>query len=201
MQYISKKYVLLLGMTIGNAVYADNLSTKNIANCYQGANNELKYLEFVFIEQPKAELAQIAQNLQAGIFAVIASLTIANNYWTKPQEINWINATAYGTLTKIVYEYLINNIQQSIQQKALANFMQNWDVNKTHIPEELVPAFEEIAQTYTQSPEQASQLIDIIHHLIEHEFSKRYEKEKTKNIDPSDALKSIFIDISKNPKK
>jgi len=229
---LSLQIVFGLGLLTGST--QPDLSLHALAHCYQGADKSYKYLELIFIEQPKSALkakAQKAQALSLGLTA--AAIMILNNIMNKPEteasqlkeatknmltigekglttypsspkEFVKFNASAVagGVLGLILYETYYNYIDQNIKHDTLVKFLQNWNFHSQHVPAELIPAFDELAEAFATSKSktipsaQVSEFFAVIQHLIEHEFAKRYEKGAAKS-DMLGTLKTL-TDIKKN---
>ncbi len=84
----------------------------------------------------------------------------------------------------------------------MIKFLQNWPKYRSYVPDEFVAAFDELAQYYndhqhSMTNEQINEMFEIIQHLIEHYFEKRYPK--AKDVDLLGTFKT-FTDIGKNLK-
>ena len=88
--------------------------------------------------------------------------------------------------------------------EALVSFLKNWSLHKENVPTSLIPVFDELSELFnaskdkTFSSEDVNAIFEVIQHLIEHEFSNRYEsKDKKKDADMLGMFKTI-TDIGKN---
>jgi hypothetical protein len=99
------------------------------------------------------------------------------------------------------YAYL-NQQESNIKHDALVNFLHNWNFHRAYVPVEFVEAFDELSAYYqaseskTFSNAQVSQIFEIVQHLIEHCFEKRYPRDK-KGDDLLSSVKMI-TEIGKN---
>jgi hypothetical protein len=210
---ISKKLslsaLLLIGLTPSYQTFSA-ISDAAAVECYKGKDAEWKYIEFIFIEQPKNQLNSFIQKARAGLLAIVTTAILSTQFNTvksytfdaaqiKPD----LPTFSAGVLGLIGFETLTNYIDASIKHDALVKFLKNWDFHKQNVPNSLIPAFDELAaalnrsNTKTFTTEQVTTIFEIIQHLIEHEFSKRYEKDKKKDVDMIGVFKTI-TEITKN---
>lgn len=203
------------------------LSDAVIVQCYEGRDSQYKYLEYLFVYEPaqriKAHGQWVASTLLAAVPAYIVgkhlNATVIKDYCNKSSDVSektptsntksaftGIDAALFGAtivLTKVVfYDMYMAQFEKSVKKETLINFLKNIDFHKKHIPTQLVPAFEELAQAaaeknYALTNDQVVEIYTIINHLLEHEFAKRYEKEKDKGFDALGFVKTI-TDIKKN---
>jgi len=211
---ISKKFYLsaILLVSINPAVHSE-LSNPALVEAYKGKDSEWKYMEYLFIEKPKTQLNSFAQKARAIILTLGASTILA----TKFENIKNVTfdaskltsdlsvAFSTGILGLIGFETITNYMDASIKHDTLAKFLKDWDFHKQHIPVSLHPAFDELATAFNASEsktiksEDVATIFELIQHLIEHEFSKRYEKDKKKDTDMLAVVKTV-TEIGKNIK-
>jgi hypothetical protein len=215
---VSKKITLSIFLiaTIGGNNHITALSDNAYAECYKGKDSEYRYLEFYFIEQPKNLLNASLQKARATILATVATIILANTQlkyfdpktnstvqYFKP-DIN-LNTIAASVLGLTGFDLYSSYKEAEIKQDILVKFIANFDLHKQYIPACLIPAFEELAAAFNASATKTflandvNAIFEVIQHLIEHEFSKRYEKEKKKDEGTLGLFKTI-TDISKNLK-
>lgn len=203
----SKKITLsiLLLATVGSNNHITALSDNAYAECYKGKDSEYRYLEFYFIEQPKNLLNEQLKNARAALLTGIASAVLANsqlNYFKKEIDITTVAASI---LALTGFDAYSSCKETEIKKDALIKFIANWEFHKQFVPTCLISAFDELAAAFdaskdkTFSNKDVNSIFEVIQHLIEHEFSKRYEKEKKKDTDTLGLFKAI-TDISKNLK-
>lgn len=199
--------VFSIGLLTGST--HSELSLKAVKDCYEGRDSGFKHLEFVFIEQPKAELQSQSSKVQATILGLISTYVLASSVVQQTTEkskntpaiVGKIGATAL--LGKIAFDYYCSILDQQIKHATLVKFLTNWKFHRQYVPTQLISAFDELALSFEASKSktltsgQVSEIFAIIQHLIEHEFAKRYEKDKMKAMDTLGTLKTI-TDISKN---
>ncbi len=205
---ISKKITLstLMIATIGCNNYVTALSDKAYAECYQGTDDsQYRYLEFYFVEQPKNLLNEQMKQARAIALAAITSIVIFNSYspFFDPKiDITTISAALLGMTG---FDWYSSKQETKIKHDLLVKFIKNLDFHIHYIPISFIPTFEELATTYNASktktftPEEVNAIFELIQHLIEHEFAKRYEKEKKKDSDTLSIVKT-FTDVYKNLK-
>lgn len=202
---ISKKITLsiLLIATINYNNHITALSNNAYAECYKGKDSEYRYLEFYFIEQPKNLLNEHIQKSRAIILGIAASTILANSklqYFDTQINLNSILTTMLGLTGFDLYS---SYKEVEIKHDLLIKFITNLDFHKQYIPAPLIPAFEELAAAFNASSTKTfdasdvSAIFEVIQHLIGHEFSNRYEKEKKKDSDTIGLFKTI-TEISKN---
>lgn len=174
--------------------------------CYdQQTDGSWKYLEYVFIVQPTNKINAISNNAVAAI-ATTSSLFLAYNWANTPtagsQSFNLMPHLAATGLTKVLYDAYCARANSEIKAGTMKSFLANWNAHREYVPKDFAIAFDELANIYNTNPENLSdktinEMFEIITHLIEHSFSKRYEKEKTKGFDLLNAIKTT-TDIGKN---
>lgn len=141
------------------------------------ANDEKKFLEFVFIEQynqKKAALNAQAKNLTSTAFGLILASRIyslsKNSSSTNQTAENKPSLTSFAqafeallpaptpvnagmTLFTLLAGYKVYELCQQIINSAaaatvLTNFLQDWDINKEYTPANLHPFFNELVKIY-----------------------------------------------------
>lgn len=209
---ISKKLslsALLIFSTVANI--SAQVSDNSIAEAYKGKNGDWKYVEYIFLEKPKADLKKFAQKTRASLIA-LAALTILSTKVDSIKNMTFDGSAikfdfqtySAGALGLISYEYIISYMDASIKHEALVSFLKNWSLHKENVPTSLIPVFDELSELFnaskdkTFSSEDVNAIFEVIQHLIEHEFSNRYEsKDKKKDADMLGMFKTI-TDIGKN---
>ena len=204
---LSLSTILILGLT--QAIHP-GLSNTAVSEAYKGKNGDWQYIELIFIEQPKNKLAAFVQKVRAIAFTVICGSLLSTKITTiKNQTFDASKLTfdlptiSAGILGLISFEALTNYMDASIKHDALVKFLKDWNFHKQYVPTSLIPIFDELAAAFnnstrkTFSNEEVNAIFEIVQHLIEHEFSKRYEKDKKKDADTLGMFKTI-TDISKN---
>ncbi len=200
------------------------ISEEAIANCYEPSiQSDWKYLEYNFIFNPtkKIEAVHADVNLKmtafgAGLLLWIsnpfaqatasAKSTSSNEGSTSSNEgskssINTATLISAGLLSYCIATWYNNIAEYAIRHETLVNFINNWSFHRDLVPHEFVTIFDELALCYQASAskkftnEQVSQIFNVIQHLIEHNFEKRYPKEK-KSADMLSGFKTI-TDICK----
>lgn len=218
---IRKKITLsiLLIAIIGSNNHLTALSDNAYAECYKGKDSEYRYLEFYFIEKTKNLLNAHTQKARALLLSTIASTILTNEYLKKESitekaekiinypifnpKIDLAPIAAAGLLALTGFDVYSSLKEAEIKKDILIKFITNWEFHKQYIPTCLIPAFDELAKAFnasttkTFSDADVSVIFEVIQHLIEHEFSKRYEKEKKKEEGTLGLFKTI-TDISKN---
>lgn len=198
--------LLCLGFLSGSI--EPNLSPKALTECYEGRDSSFKYLEFIFIEQPKNQLKEAIRSVQTSMIAILTAAVLSSQYYTAKPDTDFIKSNpsiSFGVLGlgKIVYDLYNDYLDQSIKKAQLIKFLNNWDFHRQYIPTQLTTAFDELAQAYASSKsktlttQQVSEIFAVIQHLIEHEFAKRYEKDKMKDADTLSIMKTV-TEIKKN---
>lgn len=203
----SVQIILSLGLLTGS-MHSD-LSLPALTECYQGADSSFKYLEFIFVEQPKNTLKAKAQQSQATMLVAVTAAILGTNWISATPASDGLKITAstmsIGMLSKVMYDAYSNYLEQNVKHDTLVKFLKNWNFHREYIPAQLIPAFDELAKALalskskTLTTAQVSEIFSVIQHLIEHEFAKRYEKDKMKDTDTLGMIKTI-TDISKNLK-
>jgi hypothetical protein len=211
---IKKSFLTCLLLLPAQITPQDRLSQETIAESYQNNAHGFQYLEFKFVIEPSEKLQERIDKLKTTTFsstAIAAILTSIkqNNANTDTNSVKpWISAAAiitiFSLIAKATFDYCSSTITQEIQQQTLINFIRDWDIHRYYIPTQLIPLFDELAMMYelsdkkTFTTQQVSELFSIINHLLEHEFSDRYKKEKPSK--DGDVLKMVkgITDIAKN---
>lgn len=190
----------------------EEISATAISSSYEGNEAAFKYLEYLFIEQPANALKGYSQKALAAALTVVTTGILSRPYWAQApvQKIEvGIETISAALLGSVVYHMYIAQVEKSIKKATLVKFLENWNHHRQHIPTQLVPIFDELASAYNNSNRKAprvpkvisqtqiDQIFEIIQHLIEHEFAKRYEKDKAKSADTLGMLKTI-TEINKN---
>jgi len=212
--YIFMFNIMLLSNLCTESLKSE-LSLQSTTDCYADTKEEgaWKYMEYIFIIQPKSMLNANVYHIQSGILTLSAFLFIARNhiyqYVTNSKEktdcIDIPTLFATGMIGKIGYDFYLKKEEALIKKQLLIKFLNNWDYHRKFAPLALISAFDELSdslltsKTKTLSDDQVNNVYEIIQHLIEHTFSKRYEKDKTKETDMLGMLKTI-TDIGKNLK-
>lgn len=219
-QFLSLKIVLPLifvtTINVPSHLHAQ-MSSESKANCYESTlQSDWKYLEYLFVFNPtkKIEAVHADVNLKmtafgAGLLLWISkpfeqatpSKTTSSNEGSK-SSINTATLISTGLLSYCIATWYNNIAEYAIKHETLVNFITNWSFHRDLVPHEFVAIFDELALCYQASAskkftnEQVSQIFNVIQHLIEHTFEKRYPKEK-KNADMLGGFKTI-TDICKN---
>jgi|GEM_PF-1266142 len=181
------------------------ISATAISSSYEGNEAAFKYLEYLFIEQPANALKGYSQKALAAALTVVTTSILSRPYWAQApvQKIEvGIETISAALLGSVVYQMYISQVDKSIKKATLIKFLENWNHHRQHVPTQLVPVFNELANAFNRSSKaitqaHVDQIFEIIQHLIEHEFAKRYEKDKTKSADTLGMLKTI-TEINKN---
>lgn len=213
----------LVFMSLAANINSNQLSNEALVEAYQGKDSEWKYIEFLFIEKPKAALNSYAQKVRAiglGLVAgtiltakLVEKTTPATQTGSEKKPADNVSKIlsdlpvvfSAGVLGLISFDSITSYIDASIKHDTLVNFLKDWDFHKEYVPASLIPAFDELATAFESSEnqtftaDQVNSIFEVIQHLIEHEFSKRYEKDKKKDSDTLGIVKTI-TDISKNLK-
>lgn len=217
MTTINKKLTLaLLLSTIPctESIQAHNpyISSTAISSSYEGNEAAFKYLEYLFIVQPANTLKAHSQTTLAAAFTAVTTAILSRPYWAQApvQKIEvGIETISAALLGSVAYHMYMARVDKSIKKATLVKFLENWEHHRQHIPTQLIAIFDELATEYNysnrkapRSPKvisqaQVDQIFEIVQHLIEHEFSKRYEKDKTKDADTLGMIKTI-TEINKN---
>ena len=105
-------------------------------------------------------------------------------------------------ISGVAYQTYCGYIESTIRMNTMIKFLENWSAHRNNVPEELVATFDEVAAYYNAhdnsiTDEQLNAMLEIIQHLIEHSFEKRYPK--AKDVDFLGTFKT-FTDIGKNLK-
>ncbi len=207
---------MLLIATIGSNNHITALSDNAYAECYTGKDSEYRYLEFYFVEQPKNLLNAHLQKSRAIILTTAATAILTNEYFKISINENNIkypifnpkidlNSIAAAVLGLTGFDIYSSYKEAEIKHDLLVSFVANFDFHKDYIPDCLIHAFEELAEAFHASETQTfladdvDAIFEVIQHLLEHEFSNRYAKEKKKDSDTIGLFKTI-TDISKNLK-
>lgn len=114
-----------------------------------------------------------------------------------------IATSALCVTSYYMFSYLLSN---QIKRETLINFLQNWNFHKKYVPTELISAFDQLAADFktastlgaTFNQEQIDEIFDIMQHLLEHVFEKRYGSNK-QAFDTLGVFKTI-TEIGKNLK-
>jgi len=183
----------------------EGISATAISSSYEGNEAAFKYLEFLFIEQPANALKGHSQKALAASLATVTTGILSRPYWAQApiQKIEvGIETISAALLGSVVYHMYIAQVEKSIKRTTLVKFLENWTHHRQHVPTQLIPVFDELARTFNRSSKALSQahvdqIFEIIQHLIEHEFAKRYEKDKAKSADTLGMIKTI-TEINKN---
>lgn len=201
-----------------------SLSTESKIDCYKNQRDgSWKYLEYIFIVQPANELKQASSKILACMAvagALIMARTSISNAWNKFAFLNQTTPTitpptkpgadagapsfdlpanfAGFILSTVAYNAYYAKLESNIRINTMIKFLENWSTHRSHVPDEFATAFNELAAYYQEnslSDEQISEMFEIIQHLIEHSFEKRYPK--SKEVDVLATVKTI-TDIGKN---
>ncbi|MFA5998834.1 MAG: hypothetical protein WC747_02370 [Candidatus Babeliales bacterium] len=105
-------------------------------------------------------------------------------------------------ISGVAYQSYCGYIESNIRMNTMIKFLENWSTHRSHVPEEFAAAFDELAASYSANQnsltnEQLNEMFEIIQHLVEHTFEKRYPK--AKDLDILGTFKT-FTDIGKNLK-
>lgn len=122
----------------------------------------------------------------------------------KPKDAPFDLATYLAGLaiSGVVYQSYCSCVESSIRMSTMTKFLQNWSTHRSNVPEEFAVAFDELSAYYSDNQdsitnEQLDEMFEIIQHLIEHSFEKRYAK--AKDLDILGTFKT-FTEIGKNLK-
>lgn len=217
-QNITKKLVAISLLAASTLNFSD-LSDDAVNSCYENkVNGTWQYLEYHLVIKPNNKIQAQTKQLQAG-FATAAAVGLLseepvcnyfgiNNYKKEKDggstfEFSVPKHIAALVVGAVIYSAWYNKIDQSVKKEAVIKFLKNWSHHRSFIPQELVPAFDELAaslqaaksQDLTNS--QVNEVLEIIQQLVEHSFEKRYSKDK--GVDVLGTLKTI-TDIGKNLK-
>lgn len=179
------------------------ISLESVSDCYNNQadeNRDWKYLEFFLIVQPKNQIDAFNFDLSTKICAAFATASLGHLTLTKSSQ---SSSAAYISIMALFGAFGLkysSSVEKQIKHNALLNFIQNWSYHRSFVPEEVVSAFDELStyikESRTFSDEQVSTIFEVIQHLIEHQFEKRYPKEK-KSADLIGTFKTI-TEIGKN---
>lgn len=224
-QFLTKK-MLVLAFLATASVSFPKLSNEVVSNCYETQREgQWKYLEYLFIVQPNNSLQTSAKHLQACTLTSAAALFLAKdriyNYVTGSSDlkedfkadgskttskagfpVDGPTAIASGVLCIAGYYAYFCKVERSVKKETIINFLNNWSHHRKYVPQELVPAFDELTACFAKSKAknfteaQVNEIFEIIQHLLEHCFDKRYSKDK-KDVDMIGTLKTI-TEIGKN---
>lgn len=204
---ILNKKLLVLALAYTTAALPADLPAA-IAETYQAQRSDadFKYVEYVFIVKPTNTLKAQASTTFALLTAVAATGVMAHSYNSGKDlslgNLNVLTVGSVGAVGGIAYNWYIAHLDANIKHKTLVNFIKNYDdLHRDFIAESLLPLFDEIASLPVEklTPAIVDQVFEVVRHLIEHEFAKRYEKDKQKDADILSTAKSI-TDIYKNLK-
>ncbi|HSW77161.1 MAG TPA: hypothetical protein VLG50_08950 [Candidatus Saccharimonadales bacterium] len=203
-----------------------SLSIDSKIECYKNQRDGARQLlEYLFIAQPANELKQASSKAQ--VYMILAgalfmartsiydsiygqnqpkgSFVTTSGNSTKGDNSNAFNLAANLAglaVSGITYQAYCNYLESNIRKNTMIKFLQNWPKYRSYVPDEFVAAFDELAQYYNDNhnsvtDEQINEMFEIIQHLIEHYFEKRYPK--AKDVDLLGTFKT-FTDIGKNLK-
>ncbi len=185
------------------------ISQESIANCYESTiQSDWKYLEYLFVFNPtkKIEAAHADVNLKMTALGAGLLLWASKPFEEKTEKsqpsVNTATLISSGLLSYCIATWYNTMLEYAIKHETLVNFIANWSFHRDLVPHDLVAIFDELALCYQASKsktftnEQVSQIFNVIQHLIEHNFEKRYPKEK-KSTDMLGGFKTI-TDICKN---
>lgn len=204
----TKLFTLLLLTTTGNIM--PKLSDEAIASSYEtDREGSWKYLEYIFIVQPTNTIETNSKYMLAGVFAVGSTAFLARTQLSelitrKENSFNFENSTSIASIVLAMTGFFAYycKMEASVKHETLVNFLNNWSTHRNYIPEELTSAFDELEQAFQSSKNksfsnaQVNEIFEIVQHLLEHLFEKRYPK---KAADSLSAVKTI-TDIAKNIK-
>lgn len=214
----TRKFVAV-SLLATSAFNFSNLSNDSVHSCYENkVNGAWQYLEYHLIIQPNNKIQAQTKQLQAG-FATAAAVGLLseepvcnyfgiNNYKKEKDggtsfDFSVPKHIAALVLGAVVYTVWYNKIDQTVKKETVIKFLKNWSHHRNFIPQELVPAFDELAASLQASKaqdlsnSQVNEILEIIQQLVEHSFEKRYSKDK--GVDVLGTLKTI-TDIGKNLK-
>lgn len=216
-QSFNKKMLTFAFLASASFSFSD-LSKEAVSACYEdGINSEWKYLEYVFVVQPTNSLNSAAKTVHVTTLTIAAALFLAKdqiyNYLTdykkvddkgalKGYPVDGPSAIAAVVLCGAGCYAYVSKLEASIKKQTLINFLNNWSHHRNYIPTELIAAFDELAADFQASTHknftnaQVNEIFEIIQHLLEHMFEKRYAKDK-KDGDMLGSLKTI-TEIGKN---
>jgi len=226
-KFLTKK-MLVLAFLATASVSFPKLSNDVVSNCYETQREgQWKYLEYLFVVQPNNSLQASAKKLQAVSLTSAAALFLTKNQIyqlvtgsketettakatgpdgkeekAKGLAFDGPTAIASGVLCIAAYYAYFCKIERAVKKETIINFLKNWSHHRKYVPQELVPAFDELAagfalsktKNFTES--QVNEIFEIVQHLLEHCFDKRYSKDK-KDGDMISTLKTI-TEIGKN---
>ncbi|MBP9764996.1 hypothetical protein KBD08_01535 [Candidatus Babeliales bacterium] len=184
----------------------NTVSSDAVHSCYEGHDSAFKFLEYTFIEQVREQVESLTTQVQAGLFSVGTLGFLGYNSVQKDDttKIGAQTTILVSLVAKfIVYDTYVNYVKNKVQTATLINFLKNWETHRAYIPTQFQDLFDELATAYanstnkTISAQDVQKVYSIIQHLIEHEFAKRYEKDKIKAADTLNLTKTI-TDIAKN---
>jgi len=120
----------------------------------------------------------------------------------KPAPFDLAGHLAGLAVSGVAYQSYCSYVESSIRMNTMTKFLNDWDTHRSHVPEEFAVAFDELAKyyfanQYSVTNQQLDEMFEIIQHLVEHTFEKRYPK--AKDLDILGTFKT-FTDISKNLK-
>lgn len=184
------------------------ISNEAVAQAYDKTTDAgFKYVEYLFIVQPANKLKDASKTALTAILTSVTTAILARPYvcTSAPKleiDISTISAALLGS---VAYNWYLGQQEAVIKKETLISFLKDYAYHRQYIPVQLQPAFDEIsnniavAKIHGFSKAHIEQIFEIIQHLVEHEFAKRYEKDKVKDADSLGMLKTI-TDISKNLK-
>jgi hypothetical protein len=209
----SKKFFLATLLVAGfHSIAHSEVSNPSLVEAYKGKDAEWKYIEYLFIEKPKAQLNSFAQKTRAIILALAATSILTVQFknietWAPLKKKGSFDCSqlssdlptvfSAGLLSLLGFEAITNYKDASIKHETLVNFLKDWNFHKQYVPTSLIPVFNELATAFNASStktiqtEDVNKVFEIIQHLIEHEFSKRYEKDKKKDGDMLAVVKTV----------
>lgn len=183
-------------------------SSQALLSTYQGTNGPWKYLEYVFIVQPKHQLKQSTTRAFTGLGA-LGGLFLAIQYLKeKSSDQNkaevkqsllqniLIMSSAFAA-AKTVVETFTCYTQQTIQKNILINFLKKWNHLREYIPIILIEYFDDLALQYQSggnallTDSLVAEVFELVQHHIEHNFENRYKAAEIKIVDPIENFKNL----------
>lgn len=213
--YIFSSFFLFLFSFLSTEIRSEDLnalSLDSIIECYNSKEDgQWKYLEYLFITQPSNKIHVLTTHAQ-GIMMGCGALFLMKDYiisaYSKNNTAVNSNIDIQGSIAAILAgnvaynAYLCHN-KGVIQKETLITFINNWEAHRLHIPESFISCFDELANQYQAmgsiifTDKKIGQIFEVVQHLIEHYFNKRYKKDTPKDIEVLGTLKTI-TDICKN---
>jgi len=156
------------------------------------ATSKMRYMESVWISQHAATKNEYWTNITQYLPFIIGIYALQKSYTIKPDDkvTNYfktiLNAEniyfglGIGCASTIIAEILNNYINDQAARTTVHNFFVNWEVNKNHTPDPLVPMFSLIAGIIEVQGEEiilknAQFIVQNVQFAVIRNFDKQYE--------------------------